>query len=113
MDGKTEKENLYAASVDDVKSLKKQMDEVTRVVGSIDEAIRGNERGTEGFVKQIQDLKKDYELITAKIEIIEQNLYRLQLDMRARLRIWSLVWVLAGTVFGTLFKGIIDKLSKK
>lgn len=110
---RSEKENSYAASIDDVKSIKRQMDEMTRVMGSMDEAIRGNDRGTEGFVKQIQEIKKDQMLMSAKIEIVEQNLYKISLDMKARLRIWSLVWGLIGIIGGAWFKAMIDKFSKK
>lgn len=114
MDSDTnKKENLYAASIDDMKSMKRQMDEMTRIMGSMDEAIRGNDRGTEGFVKQIQELRKDHLLMNARIEIMEQNLFKIQLDMKARLRIWSLVWALVGVIGGTLFKSFIDKISKK
>lgn len=113
MEDREEKENRYKDSRDEIKSMKKQVEEMTRVLGSVDEAIRGNDRGTIGFVKQIDLMKTEMSNMKFLIEKLEERFFKMELDMKNRLKIWGIVFTLSGIIIGTLFKAFIDKFSKK
>lgn len=107
------KEDRYLRSRDEMREFKKQLDEMTRILGSVDEAIKGNDRGTEGLVRQFQTIRETHKIFAKQIEVLEERLYKIEVDMKNRLKIWGLVFTLAGIVLGTLFKAFIDKFSKK
>jgi hypothetical protein len=108
-----EKEHRYTATLDEFKQMRKQMEEQTRVLEKLTTAIAGNDVGTIGLVKQYADMRLEYVALKERVGQLEETILEMQIQAKTNSRIWKIVYGLLGIVGGTVFKALIDKISKK
>lgn len=107
---KSEREERYRVSQDDVAIIRKEVNKLTQVVGDLTQAVRdqsqalrGNEFGGKGLVERVDDVERIALALTKKLEDIIAH-------AKSRETYIRIIWGLICFVVGTIFVAIIDRL---
>lgn len=96
-------EERYKESQDDISIIRRELNKLTGAVGEMVDCLKGNEFGQEGLVKQVKAVKEIAENLTARVTSLENS-------EKFREKAWRIVFLLCGTVIGSLFAKFIDHL---
>lgn len=98
-----EQDERYRGSQDDISIIRKELNKLTGAVGEMVDCLKGNEFGQEGLVKQARELKIAFDTMNARVTNLENA-------EKFREKAWRIVFLLMGTILGSLMKSFFDRL---
>lgn len=100
---KNDRESRYRDNQDDVRIMRQELNKLSGAVGDLVDCLKGNDFGEDGLVKQFKALKDETYRLKGRLDAIE-------LSAKVNQKAWRIVYILLGTVGGTVLKIIIDHL---
>jgi hypothetical protein len=107
---RSERDERYRVSQDDVSIIRKEVNKLTQVVGDLTQAVRdqslaikGNEFGGKGLAERLDDVEEMANNLTKKIEDVVAH-------AKSRETYVRIIWGLICFVVGTIFVAIIDRI---
>jgi len=107
---KSERDERYRVSQDDVSVIRKEVNKLTEAVGDLKqetqkmvEALQGNKYGNKGILERLEAVEVTAKALENKVEDVIQH-------AKSRETYVRIIWGLICFVVGTIFVAIIDRL---
>jgi len=114
---KSEREERYRVSQDDVSVIRKEVNKLTQVVGELAneqrdlaQSLRGNNLGNKGLINRIEIGEQTINEVKESVDGLTKRLDKIVAEAKSRETYVRIIWGLICFVVGTIFVAIIDRL---
>jgi hypothetical protein len=114
---RSEREERYRISQDDVSIIRKEVNLLTSAVGDLKiettkvvEAIQGNKFGNKGLIERITQVEQMGVTLNTRVEEVNARIEKIIANAKSRETYVRIIWGLICFVVGTLFVAVIDRI---